>query len=139
MASFVILPCAGCEVGTTLPSQSLGDITQHQNPPVRGKEFANFVCPHCGLGTRHLVTELEVRKAISFSILSPPPLYCARLRCGDMRCEERALVHTTARGAERNAEPTKDLNDWKVDALQCPCGHQARVPMEKMTHHVFAR
>jgi hypothetical protein len=135
-ASFVVLPC-NCEVDTTLPLRSLPDITQHRNPSSRDTDFANFVCPHCGLGSLHLVGQLQRCEATSVARIVRPPLYCASLQCGSEHCELHVQAHTIAQSGAQNAEPIRAVRKWKVDSLECRVGHHANHPAECKEHYVF--
>jgi hypothetical protein len=137
---FVVLPCKDkkCEIATTLPLRSLQDVVQHRNPSSTDTDFVNFVCPHCGLGAVHRVSDLKPTRAESVDILVRLPLYCGFLQCANKGCELRVSVHTTAQSADENAEPTKALRNWKVGALECSDGHRAKEPIKLLAHHVFA-
>ena len=135
--SFVLLPCKGCSIATTLPLRSLPDITQSRRQSSTDTDFANFVCPRCGLGSVHLVVQLERREAVSVARVVRPPLYRAFLKCGAERCKLRVVAHTTARSGVQKAEPTKAVREWKVDALACADGHRAKHPTEQLDHDVF--
>jgi hypothetical protein len=134
--SFVILP-GKCEVDTTLPLRSLPDITQHRNPSSTDTDFANFVCPHCGLGSMHLVGQPQRHGATSVARIIRPALYCAFLQCVSKRCERRGQVHTIAQSATQTAEPIMAVRKWKVDSLECRDAHHANQPAECKEHHVF--
>lgn len=136
VASFVVLPCK-CEVDTTLPLRSLPDITQHRNPSSSHTDFANFVCSHCGLGSLHLVGQLQTREATSVARIVRPPLYCASLQCGGEHCKLHVQAHTIAQSGATNAKPIKAVRKWKVDSLECRDGHHAKQPAECTEHHVF--
>jgi hypothetical protein len=101
-------------------------------------DFVNFVCPHCGLGTVHQVKNLERRPALSVPRLIRPPLYCALLECDDPNCSARLLIHTTARGADQNGKPHREVTTWNVEALRCLNGHPAKAPVKLQNGHVFA-
>ena len=137
---FFVLSCKDkkCGIETALPLRILADVTQHQRPSATGSCFVNFVCPHCGLGTQHLVEKLETREAISVPALVRLPMYSAFLRCDNPCCEVRVLVHAIAQTGDKNAGPTKALHSWKVGALECMDGHRAKLPVEVAEHHVFA-
>src|SRR5947209_3886307 len=99
--TFAILPCE-CGLETTLPLEALRDITQRQRQSPKDGAFVNFVCPHCGLGARHLVDRLEYREATSFPILFRPPMFHASLKCDRKPCDSHAIVHTLAESDKPN-------------------------------------
>src|SRR6266542_3333255 len=135
---FVVLPCAECQVGTSIPLQTLQDITQHQTRSATGAEFANFVCPHCGRGSLHNFGALQPHEATSFPTLVRPPLYCAALECDDKHCQLRVLVHTLAQSGALDAGPKTAAHNWKVGALVCCGEHHAKEPATLVGHWVFA-
>ena len=137
---FVVLPCEDrkCGIATALPLRILRDVTQHRRQPATDTGFVNFVCPHCGLGAVHRVSNLKPIQAESADTLVRLPIYRAFLQCDNPRCEVLVIAHTTAESAAENAGPTKALRRWKVGALECVYGNPTKQPIKLLEHHVFA-
>ena len=134
--SFVVrCKCGG---STVFPLRSLQDITQHRKPSITDNAFANFVCPRCGFGARHLIDKLERRESTPPPFLVRLPLYRAFLQCGNPRCDLQVTVDTIAQSGAQNSKPKTAVDRWDVRALECPDGHHAKEPPVLKHHMVIA-
>ena len=114
-----------CGYQTLLPQHDLQGMSQHRKGSPTGDPFVDFVCPHCGSGTRRLLRHIPDGPRTE-GRFHPLPLFHAALRCGNERCEVRATVHTVAESGNASAGPKKMVPHWKLVGICCFEGHPVK-------------
>jgi hypothetical protein len=87
--------------------------------------FVDWVCPHCGAGSRFNVAEVPEREFTSATDSYEIAVFHAFLRCAVKGCHAHATVHTLA----ENEHPRLPIENWQVTA-RCYEGHPVRVPLK---------
>ena len=127
---FYVIPCTNpdCQKETWIPVATMQQIAQQRAKPAKGR-IVNFVCPHCGFGTKNPVELLHVRESRPTMRLDREPLYGATVRCGEKKCKTPIVAYTKC-AAGNGQDPTIAPQYWRSTALECPAGHRAQQPSE---------
>src|SRR5664279_1085060 len=107
-----------CGYQTPLPQHDLQGMSQHLKGSPTGEPFVDFVCPHCGYGTRRFLRDIPDH-SLSESQFHPLPLYHAALQCAEARCKVRATVHTVAENGSPTSGPKKKVPSWRLVGICC--------------------
>lgn len=125
-----------CQLDTVLPLHVLEEIIPSLTASPTGKEFLDFVCPHCGNGYRYLCSEIPKRSFFWSPNLEPhdPPMFHVSLKCVVADCKAHARVHTLAASASGGSKPKKALAEWRIYGITCFDGHPVKVPLEPLSN-----
>ncbi len=126
-AQFYVVPCTNpdCQTATWIPLETMRAMAQERKQPATGGRFVNFVCPHCGFGTKNPLQYLELRESPPGMRFGREPLLCVTVRCGDENCQAAVSVYTKG-ASESDMEPPIAPQYWRSATLECPAGHRAR-------------
>lgn len=115
-----------CPCGYSVPFRPLSFDGMALEEKGSQRRFVDWVCPHCGAGSRFDAAEVPEREFTSaredYQIL----VFHAFLRCALESCAAHATVHTLAENQHPRLSPEK----WKAVTARCYEGHPARVPSE---------
>ena len=136
---YYVIPCTNpdCHQDTWIPVATMQEIAQQRAKPKSGR-IVNFVCPHCGFGTRHAVEPLVIQEPRPTTRLDKEPLYGATVRCGEKKCKTPIAAYTRCSAESNGVEPTIAPQYWRSAALECPAGHRATQPIEVMGSWIVA-
>lgn len=121
----MILSELRCSCGYSVPLRPSFVNTMALEERGSRERFVDWVCPHCGAGTRLNVAEVPERDFTSATEHYEVPVLHAFLSCTVENCAAHATVHTVA----DNGRPTLPLEWWKSVTARCYFGHPARVPL----------
>lgn len=128
---YYVIPCTNpdCKQDSWIPVSTMQEIAQQRPQPAKGR-FLNFVCPHCGFGTKHPLEPLQIRESRPVMRLGKEPLFGVTVRCGDEKCGMTVVAYTKCGSDGSGAEPTIAPQYWRSATLECPTGHRAKQPIE---------
>ena len=129
-----------CQLDTVLPLPVLEGIVPNLAGSPTGKEFLDFVCPHCGTGYRYLCSEIPKQQfSLNLNLRQhDPPMFHVSLKCVVADCATHARVHTLAASEQSNTIPRIALSEWKVHGITCFDGHPVREPLEPLSSETIA-
>ena len=102
----------------------------HQKGTPKDVVFVDFVCPQCGLGTRHYVSDIPQQGFLS-AVRYRPPLFHVDLKCAVQDCQAHTTVHTLAESGKPTAEPKILVPNWKLVGISCYKGHPIKEPLDR--------
>jgi hypothetical protein len=101
-------------------------MSQHQKKSPTVDPFLDFVCPHCGYGTRRFVRNIPVQESEDQPLRYRPPLFHADMQCEEVLCKVRATVHTIAESDKPTSGPKISVPNWTLDGISCHEGHPVK-------------
>jgi hypothetical protein len=118
-----------CERRTILPLHDLQGMSERLRGSSTDDAFVDFVCPHCGYGTRRFLRDIPDHPHTGSPIHFHPPLFHVALRCAVKGCDTHATVHTLAESGNSSAEQTKKVPRWTLEGIGCYAKHPILTPL----------